>query len=72
MHNHLKGKKEKNQQAAELVKQMDADKDGKLSKTEVKGPLKMISLKCDTDKDGFLSLEELKKAPKPERKGPQV
>jgi hypothetical protein len=31
--------------AAELVKQMDADKDGKLSKTEVKGPLKMILLK---------------------------
>tara|TARA_R110002124_G_scaffold73003_4_gene195933 strand:+ start:182 stop:436 length:255 start_codon:yes stop_codon:yes gene_type:complete len=57
--------------AAELVKQMDADKDGKLSKTEVKGPLKDDFTKIDTDKDGFLSLEELKKAPKPERKGPQ-
>jgi Ca2+-binding EF-hand superfamily protein len=61
------GQEGKKPTAAELVKQMDADKDGKLSKTEVKGPLKMILLKCDTDKDGFLSLEELKKAPKPEK-----
>lgn len=57
--------------AAELLKEMDANKDGKLAKDEVKGPLKEDFTKIDTDKDGFLSLEELKKAPKPERKKPR-
>lgn len=57
--------------AAELIKKMDADKDGKLSKKEVKGPIKDDFEKIDTDKDGYLTLEELKKAPKPERKGPE-
>lgn len=51
----------------ELFKQMDANKDNKLSKEEIKGPLKDDFAKVDTDKDGFLTLEELKKAPKPER-----
>ncbi|MCG9791688.1 EF-hand domain-containing protein [Flavobacterium algicola] len=54
--------------AEEIIKKMDADKDGKLSKDEVKGPLKDDFTKIDTDKDGFLSLAEIKKAPKPERK----
>ena len=52
----------------ELMKQMDADKDGKLSKKEVKGPLKDDFTKIDLDKDGFITGEELKKAPKPERR----
>ncbi|AWG20494.1 hypothetical protein FFWV33_02595 [Flavobacterium faecale] len=56
--------------AEEAIKKLDADKDGKLSKAEVKGPLKDDFTKIDTDKDGFLSLDELKKAPKPERKKP--
>ena len=48
---------------------MDADEDGKLSKKEVKGPLKNDFSKIDTNEDGYLSKEELEKAPKPERQG---
>ncbi|MBU2974160.1 EF-hand domain-containing protein [Zobellia sp. B3R18] len=53
--------------ATELIKQMDADEDGKLSEKEVKGPLKNDFAKIDTNEDGYLSLDELKKAPKPKR-----
>ena len=55
----------------ELFKQMDANKDGKLSKTELKGPLKDDFAKIDLNKDGFLTKEELKKAPKPPRRKPE-
>jgi len=51
-----------------LIKEMDTNKDGKLSKSEIKGPLKNDFDRVDLNKDGFLSLEELKKAPKPEHK----
>lgn len=51
-----------------LFKKMDADKDGKLSKAEVKGPLKEDFTKVDVNDDGYLTKEELKKAPKPKRK----
>lgn len=54
--------------AEQLMKEMDANKDGKLAKAELKGQIKDDFEKIDTNKDGFLSLEELKKAPKPERK----
>ena len=54
----------------EVFTQMDSNKDNKLSKKEVKGPLKDDFSKIDTNEDGFISKEELKKAPKPERKGP--
>lgn len=54
----------------EMFTTMDINKDGKLSKTEVKGPLSEKFTEIDTDKDGFLSKEELKNAPKPERQGP--
>lgn len=47
---------------------MDANKDNKLSKEEIKGPLKDDFAKVDTNKDGFITKEELKKAPKPEDK----
>tara|TARA_R110002073_G_scaffold72537_1_gene177255 strand:+ start:242053 stop:242346 length:294 start_codon:yes stop_codon:yes gene_type:complete len=53
--------------AAEIIKQMDANKDGKLSLKEVKGPLKDDFSKIDTNEDGFLSKEEIEKAPKPKR-----
>lgn len=53
--------------AEELIKKMDKDEDGKLSKKEVKGPLEKDFDKIDTDEDGFLTKEELEKAPKPER-----
>ncbi len=54
---------------ANLLTQMDSNKDGKLSKDEVKGPLANDFSKIDKDEDGFLSEEELKNAPKPERQG---
>ncbi len=49
---------------------MDTNDDGKLSKKEVKGPLKNNFLKVDTDEDGFITEEEMKKAPKPKRQRP--
>ncbi|TLP79162.1 EF-hand domain-containing protein [Maribacter sp. ACAM166] len=49
----------------ELLKQMDKNEDGKLSKNEVKGPLKNDFAKIDTDKNGFISKKELENAPKP-------
>ncbi|EPR72166.1 hypothetical protein ADIWIN_3005 [Winogradskyella psychrotolerans RS-3] len=52
----------------ELIKEMDANEDGKLSKTEIKGPLKEHFSEIDTDEDGFITEEEFEKAPKPERK----
>lgn len=52
----------------ELLKEMDKNEDGKLSKTELNGPLKENFAKVDLDKDGFITEAEFKKAPKPERK----
>lgn len=52
----------------ELLKEMDANKDGKLSLKEVKGPLKDDFKKIDANEDGFLTKEELEKAPKPSKK----
>lgn len=55
----------------EIFKQLDKDEDGKLSKNEVKGPLKNDFSKIDTNEDGFLSKEEVTKAPKPKGRGPK-
>ena len=52
----------------ELFEHMDANVDGKLSKKEVKGPLRRDFDRVDLNEDGFLSREELEKAPKPERR----
>ena len=52
----------------ELIKEMDANEDGKLAKDEVKGPLKDKFDTIDTDEDGFISEKEFENAPKPERK----
>ncbi len=38
---------------------MDANKDSKLSKDEVKGPLAQDFDNLDTNKDGFLTKEEM-------------
>ena len=54
----------------QLLKDMDANEDGKLSKKEVKGPLKDHFTKVDADEDGFITEEEMKKAPKPKRQEP--
>lgn len=49
----------------EIFKQMDANKDSKLSKAEVKGPILEDFAKIDSNEDGFITKEELEKAPKP-------
>lgn len=48
-----------------VMAKLDANKDGKISKLEVKGPLKEHFPNVDLNKDGFITLEELKKAPRP-------
>ena len=60
-----KGEKKEPPTFTELLKQMDKDEDGQLSKEEVKGPLKDDFDKIDADEDGFLSKEEIENAPKP-------
>ena len=54
-----------------LLKEMDKNEDGKLSKSELKGPLKNNFSKVDTDKDGFISEAEFKKMPKPNKQKSQ-
>lgn len=54
--------------ASEIISQMDANGDGKLSMSEVKGRLKERFGDIDTDGDGFLTKEELEKAPKPRQR----
>ncbi len=49
----------------ELIEEMDTNKDGKLSKDEIKGRLKKDFEKIDTDEDGFITEKEFEKAPKP-------
>ncbi|MDO6596706.1 EF-hand domain-containing protein [Oceanihabitans sp. 2_MG-2023] len=56
---------------AQILAQMDADKDGKISKEEAKGPLQEQFSKIDTNQDNYISKEELENAPKPERGGGQ-
>ena len=51
-----------------IFAQMDANKDGRIAKSEAKGPLAQDFSTIDTNNDGFISKEELKNAPKPERK----
>ena len=65
-----KRKEQKPPTIAELFAQMDKNKDAKLSKKEVQGPLKDDFDKIDTNKDGFLTKEELEKGPKPDRPSP--
>lgn len=56
-----------NSQADRIFQQMDANKDGFLSKTEVKGPLANEFATIDLNSDSLISKEELLKAPKPNR-----
>ncbi|WP_298534720.1 EF-hand domain-containing protein [uncultured Algibacter sp.] len=63
-----RGERKKRPTFAQLLEKMDANEDGKLSKKEVKGPLKEHFDKVDEDEDGFITEEEFKKAPKPKRK----
>ena len=56
---------------AQLLEEMDKNEDGKLSKAEIKGPLKKDFAKVDLDEDGFITAAEFKKAPKPSGEKPQ-
>jgi len=55
----------------QIFAQMDTNKDNKLAKSEVKGPIKNDFSSIDTNNDGFISKEELENAPKPEGRGQQ-
>ena len=57
--------------ATELISKMDTNKDGKLSKDEVKGPLSEHFSKVDSDKDGFITKEELEKGQNQNGQRPQ-
>ncbi|MBC2845852.1 EF-hand domain-containing protein [Winogradskyella flava] len=59
-----KGRKER-PTFAQLLEDMDANEDGKLSKDEIKGRLKNRFDKIDLNEDGFITEEEFKKAPRP-------
>lgn len=50
-----------------LIKKMDANGDGVLSQSEVKGKLAEDFSSIDTDNDGVLSKLEIENAPRPER-----
>ncbi|TGV02686.1 EF-hand domain-containing protein [Flavivirga rizhaonensis] len=54
-----------------LFEDLDENDDDKLSKKEIKGPLKDHFSVVDTNKDGFLTKEELEKVPKPKGRKPQ-
>ena len=56
---------------SQLLSEMDANKDGKLAKSEVKGPLANEFSSIDSDSDGFLSESEFNNAPRPQRNGPR-
>lgn len=56
---------------SQLLTEMDTNKDGKLAKSEVKGPLANGFAKIDTNNDGFISESEHKAAPRPQRNGPR-
>ena len=47
--------------------EMDTNKDGILTKAEVKGPLAKDFSKIDLDNDGVITRAEFDKAPKPQR-----
>ena len=55
----------------QLLELMDANKDGKLSKDEVKGPLQQNFSKIDSNKDGFISKDEIKKGENNQRERPR-
>ncbi len=51
---------------------MDANQDGKLDKSEIKGPLLRDFDRVDSDSDGFITRTELENAPRPPRgQGPR-
>ncbi|OUS01944.1 hypothetical protein A9Q86_04645 [Flavobacteriales bacterium 33_180_T64] len=55
----------------QLFEHMDTNKDGQLSKQEVKGPLSNNFSEIDINDDGFLSKEEIEKVLKSNKRGSQ-
>ncbi len=53
----------------ELFKMMDTNKDQKLEKSEIRGPLLDDFAKIDTNKDGYLTKQEIEKGTKPRPQG---
>jgi len=47
---------------------MDSNNDGKISRSEAKGPLSNDFDSIDTNNNGFLSRSEVNNAPKPQRR----
>ena len=52
----------------QIFKDLDTNKDGKISIKEAKGPLKNHLKKVDSNNDGFITKEELEKKHKSERR----
>lgn len=52
----------------QIFKDLDTNKDDKISIKEAKGPLKNDFKKIDLNEDGFISKKELKKAPRPKKR----
>lgn len=53
----------------EIITRLDADSDGRISKSEAKGRLAEHFDRIDTDNDGFVSKKELENAPRGRGKG---
>lgn len=64
-----KGQRGQKPQFTDLLTRMDANKDGKLSKTEITGRLKENFSRVDGNGDGFITAEEFKTAGPPPRGG---
>ena len=54
-----------------IMKRLDQDKDGKLSRVEFKADVEERFDKLDKNKDGFLDLEELKDLKRPHNPDPE-
>jgi Ca2+-binding EF-hand superfamily protein len=52
----------------QIFKDLDSNKDDKISLKDVKGRLKKDFKKIDLNEDGFITKKELKNAPKPEKR----
>src|SRR5262249_931455 len=50
------------QRLEQIFTRLDADKDGKISRAEAKGPLEKMFDQLDTNKDGFLDKTEVRRA----------
>ena len=62
-----KGQRGSQPQFTDLLRHMDTNKDGKLAKDEVRGPIQNDFAMLDKDKDGFITESEFLAAPKRQR-----